>query len=407
VIELILTTLLGLGVGVSLSRYRLERLARRIALRQSIPLMPNIYGREQLVYVVERLEQTLKSVSDRDAARLNILERLPNPLLMLDEHLYIVRANNAARDLFQQNHMGGKSVERFMPQPTLLGVMRECIVNQTSSRQDYEYIANRRFQILFEPIPANPMGQTRLVLVFQDVTTLEQLLIRNRDYVANASHELKTPLTSIQGYLEILRGEAGEDKTLRQEFLQTISAQTRQMIKLVQALLSLSKIQHNQVPVTDTVNLMTLIQQQTKDLEHLAAMREMRFEILDVGEFWVRGDEADLMQLCQNILDNAIKYGRAQTAITITLKHFDAQIVWETKNLGSGIPVDEIPRLTERFYRGQYARNHGIEGTGLGLSIVSQIVKRHHGTLRLESETGGCTKVTVCLPALHQVPQNV
>jgi len=222
------------------------------------------------------------------------------------------------------------------------------------------------------------------------------------DFVANASHELRTPLASILGYIETLGDEAGDEKELRDRFLKIMFDEARRMQRLVEDLISLSRIEAEKYRLPD----------RAVDLAGLIA--EVRGSILDAqGEGGpaivadvaadvppVSGDRAQLSQVLHNLVGNARKYGRKGAPVTIRLEqHATGMVRVAVSDEGDGIPPEHIPRLTERFYRVDPGRSRAAGGTGLGLSIVKHIVERHRGRLDIESTLGKGTTVTMLIPA--------
>jgi two-component system, OmpR family, phosphate regulon sensor histidine kinase PhoR len=225
------------------------------------------------------------------------------------------------------------------------------------------------------------------------------------DFVANAGHELKTPLASLVGFIETLLGAARDDAAARERFLGIMRGEAGRMTRLVDDLLSLSRIELNEhVAPTSRVALTPLIEQVADALELRAADRGMRLSLAvpeDLPD--VQGDEDELAQVFQNLIDNAIKYGKPQTEITIAARVAEQRpaanslVRIAVTDRGDGIPSEHIPRLTERFYRVDTARSRELGGTGLGLAIVKHILKRHRGRLEISSTLGVGSTFTVVL----------
>jgi two-component system phosphate regulon sensor histidine kinase PhoR len=216
------------------------------------------------------------------------------------------------------------------------------------------------------------------------------------DFVANASHELRTPLASILGYIETLNEEAGDDPGIRARFLNIMDAEARRMQRLVEDLISLSRIEAEKYRLPD----------RAVDLADLA--REVQYEInksqvaLDIADDVppVAGDRAQLSQILHNLIGNAIKYGRADAPVTVRLDQDQAGMIRLTvADRGEGIAAEHLPRLTERFYRVDPGRSRAAGGTGLGQAIVKHIVERHRGRLDITSLVGTGTTVSILLPA--------
>ncbi|MFS0770735.1 ATP-binding protein [Sphingomonas sp. 1P08PE] len=220
------------------------------------------------------------------------------------------------------------------------------------------------------------------------------------DFVANASHELRTPLASIMGYIETLGEDAGEEPALRARFLKIMMDEARRMQRLVEDLLSLSRIEADKYRLPDRlVDLGVLLDEVCAELRSSGRERAADLICAEFDELPpIAGDRAQLSQLFHNLIGNAMKYGRAGTPVTVTLKTGPAGLVMAVADEGEGIAPEHLPRLTERFYRVDAGRSRSLGGTGLGLAIVKHIAERHRGRLEIASKVGVGTTVTVTLP---------
>jgi two-component system phosphate regulon sensor histidine kinase PhoR len=221
------------------------------------------------------------------------------------------------------------------------------------------------------------------------------------DFVANASHELRTPLASILGFIETLNEEAGEDPGLRRRFLDVMFAEARRMQRLVEDLISLSRIEAEKYRLPgERLSLSELLEDVAAEIAAAHSPRAQDVGVTiepDLPE--VVGDEAQLSQLLHNLIGNAMKYGRAGSPVTVVLGLDPSNLLRLTvSDEGEGIAPQHIPRLTERFYRVDPGRSRSVGGTGLGLAIVKHIVERHRGRLDIVSRVGIGTSVTVALP---------
>jgi two-component system phosphate regulon sensor histidine kinase PhoR len=228
------------------------------------------------------------------------------------------------------------------------------------------------------------------------------------DFVAIASHELRTPLASILGFIETLSDEAGADPDVRARFLKVMFDEARRMQRLVEDLISLSRIEAEKHELPNAV----------VDLARLIA--EVRAEIFDMGDdrghavtldvdpdaSAICGDRARLSQMLHNLVGNALKYGRPGTPVAVALRRDGGMVRLTVTDEGEGIAPEHIPRLTERFYRIDAGRSRALGGTGLGLAIVKHIVERHRGRLDVASKAGVGTTVTVLLPPADQMVAN-
>ena len=222
------------------------------------------------------------------------------------------------------------------------------------------------------------------------------------DFVANASHELRTPLASILGFIETLNEEAGEDPALRARFLKVMFDEARRMQRLVEDLISLSRIEAEKYRLPgERLDLGELLEDVAAEIAAARSPRAGDVSVtIDPGLPAVTGDEAQLSQLFHNVIGNAMKYGRANTPVRVSLSLNRSKLVQlVVRDEGEGIAPQHIPRLTERFYRVDAGRSRSVGGTGLGLAIVKHIVERHRGRLDIASRVGIGTTVTIALPA--------
>ena len=231
------------------------------------------------------------------------------------------------------------------------------------------------------------------------------------DFVANASHELRTPLAALSGFIDTLRGHARDDEGAREQFLSIMSQEAGRMRRLIDDLMSLTRIELNEhVPPSGLVDIAEVARNAAAALQSLAMVDNVTVTVADGADIpRVRGERDELIQLFQNLFHNAIKYGREGGHVWVNFalapgeapgrRGGAAMIAVSIKDDGEGIPREAIPRLTERFYRVDVKRSRERGGTGLGLAIVKHIANRHGGRLAVESKPGEGSTFTVFLPA--------
>ncbi|MEQ8965415.1 MAG: ATP-binding protein [Azospirillaceae bacterium] len=383
-----------------------------------------------------RLHRALRSREQRLARRVDaaesILEALVDPVVILDSRRTIRRANAAALELLGDKAVGRDLAER-MRHPDVLAAVDAVIAGQGPRTLDFTepVPVERVFEIRIKPFPAGgegqhgpdpgagrpaaPPGESRRVLVtLHDITTIKRSEQMRADFVANASHELRTPLSTLIGFIETLRGPARDDGEARERFLSIMDEQAGRMSRLVNDLLSLSRIELDEhTPPTGRVDLAEVIHGVMDTLDMRARDRDMTLNLIAPDDPpRVPGDADQLAQVFQNLIQNAISYGRPESEVTIELRRVTgapdgrgAGVAVAVRDRGEGIPKAHIPRLTERFYRVDPARSREIGGTGLGLAIVKHIVSRHRGRLAIESEPGLGSTFTVFLPAPKAAPR--
>ncbi|HEX8644048.1 MAG TPA: ATP-binding protein [Allosphingosinicella sp.] len=237
---------------------------------------------------------------------------------------------------------------------------------------------------------------------FSDVSEAAAAERMRTDFVANASHELRTPLATLLGFLETLRDpEARDDAATLERFLAIMEGEGKRMQRLIDDLLSLSRIEAERFNAPNgAVALERAAEEARGNLAHVAAARgsEIRIET-EEGLPPVAGDRSELGQLLDNLIGNALRYGREGRPVTVTLKREGEAVHLAVADEGEGMAPEHIPRVTQRFYRIDEGRSRAVGGTGLGLAIVKHIVERHRGRLEIESELGVGTTVHVRLPA--------
>jgi two-component system phosphate regulon sensor histidine kinase PhoR len=249
-----------------------------------------------------------------------------------------------------------------------------------------------------------------LVVTFHDLTPLRRSEQMRVDFIANASHELRTPLASLSGFIDTLQGPARADAAARERFLGIMKAQAGRMARLIDDLLSLSRIELKvHIRPESPVELVLLLRQVTDGLQPIAGERGVviAFEPPD-GAVTVAGDRDELVRAFENLVENGLKYGasggRVELAITCETGPQGREAVVSIRDYGPGIAPEHLPRLTERFYRADVAESRAQGGTGLGLALVKHILQRHRGRLAIDSAPGAGALFTVRLPIVTETP---
>jgi two-component system, OmpR family, phosphate regulon sensor histidine kinase PhoR len=250
-------------------------------------------------------------------------------------------------------------------------------------------------------------GPGGALVVFDDLTAGRRLERMRVDFVANASHELRTPLASLLGFVETLKGPARNDPEARDNFLGIMEAQAKRMARLIDDLLSLSRIELNahQRP-QGIVDLAAAVRHIADALRPLAEEKGVTLDLVfPAGETAVPGERDELLRVFENLIENAIKYGHAGKRVEVTVAHDgEGRVATTVRDFGPGVAPEHLPRLTERFYRVNVAASRDAGGTGLGLAIVKHIVARHRGRLEIESEPGKGSAFRVVLEAATPAP---
>ena len=343
-----------------------------------------------------------------------LIERLPDPLLLLDTEGRIMFSNAAAGGLLV-GLAPRRHIAAVLRAPGVLEAVELVLKGNPPQSVEYSHLVpvERHIQAYVAPIPLKS-DETHAegygaIMVLHELTAQKRLEQMRVDFVANASHELRTPLTSLSGFIETLRGHARDDAAARERFLETMHDQASRMRRLIEDLLSLSRIELNEhVRPEGRVSLTSVLRDVADSLAPLAATRRVKLEtVVEPGTIDVVGARDELIQVVQNLVDNAIKYGANGGRIVITAGNAGDSEARKSsfvsvRDFGEGIAREHIPRLTERFYRVDVQRSRQTGGTGLGLAIVKHIINRHRGTLSIESASGEGSTFTVILPQVEE-----
>ncbi len=328
-----------------------------------------------------------------------------DPLIIFDRTATIVHANAAAFAAFG-GIAPGMSLSLKFRAPEMQSLL-DSVLAGTVASSVIEYLEKLPVERAYR-VSASSVGHgTDLyVLAFKDQSESRRIDRMRADFIANASHELRTPLASIAGFIETLRGPARNDPAARDQFLQIMQNQTGRMARLIDDLLSLSRLEMKPYlrPGTE-VDLRQTVDSVIGSLAPLATENGVVVERdFPQGRLAVPGDRDELFQVFENLLENACKYGQSGGRVAVSIARTEdgpePGIDVTIRDFGPGIPEEHIPRITERFYRVDVESSRTQKGTGLGLSIVKHILTRHNGRLSIKSEVGKGAAFSVHLPAL-------
>jgi two-component system phosphate regulon sensor histidine kinase PhoR len=286
-------------------------------------------------------------------------------------------------------------------------------IGRASARGEEQRVAyaergplDRWFEAIVMPVKREAgLDRPDLVLLtFHDLTPLRRVEEMRADFVANASHELRTPLAALSGFIETLQGSARDDTKARERFLAIMREQALRMARLIDDLLSLSRIELNAHRRPDKpVDLVPIVRHVVDGLETLARDRGVGVNVEAGNVLLILGDRDELVRLFENLVENALKYGAPGKRVDIKLApgtsadgEPEAQVA--VRDYGPGIAPEHLPRLTERFYRVDVTESRAQGGTGLGLALVKHILNRHRGRLTIDSAPGLGATFTVHLP---------
>ena len=333
---------------------------------------------------------------------LSLLDGLPDAALVLDARGLVIAGNSAAQTFAPV--ITGRPLSHWNRSPDLLATVDRTISTGAQQRCHVRLFTpvERSLDVLVTPTAGSDGASPRIVLItLRDLTEQETLTRMRADFVANASHELRTPLASLRGFVETLQGAAKDDPAAQTRFLGIMQVQAERMSRLIEDLLSLSRIEMREhVAPTASVDLAAVVQDAISTLKPQAEKAATALSVdFASGSCAAIGDREELAQVVQNLVQNAIKYGRTGGTVKVSIRRDERHVVLEVADDGIGIAPEHLPRLTERFYRVSAKASKDRGGTGLGLAIVKHIVNRHRGELRISSTPGEGSTFAVALPA--------
>lgn len=338
-----------------------------------------------------------------DIAVEKVTALLSDPLIIFDRSGSVIYSNPAAQAAFPSMEIETIVFLRFRA-PEMLQMLH-AVVDDGQSRS-IDYFERLPIESWYKAVlmPLDAGDKDLFMLIFRDQTEARRIDRMRSDFVANASHELRTPLASLRGFIETLQGPARNDANARERFLDIMQKQADRMSRLIDDLLSLSRLETRpNVDAQSKVDLGAVLHHVTDSLAPMAAAQGVVIEHDFHDEpVYVAGSRDELIQLFQNLIENGCKYGESGKKLVISLKKSDMppseEAIIAVQDFGVGIAAEHLPRLTERFYRINAETADAKKGTGLGLAIVKHILTRHRGKLNVRSELGKGTTFIVRLP---------
>ncbi len=330
------------------------------------------------------------------------LSGLDFPVMLLSDDASVLFQNRAAEKAFGEVALGAHISARLRS-PGVLDMVRETIATNAPNQIEHsERLPSERVYIVrsapIEFAADDGPHERYFILSFRDISEVRRIDRMRSDFVANASHELRTPLASLRGFIETIQGPAKNDLKAQARFLNIMLDQATRMSRLVDDLLSLSRLElKSHIAPDEKIDLVPLLGHVRDSLVPLA--KDVGVDInlhLPEGKVEVLGDRDELVQVFENLMENACKYGQEGEIVDVWLKNGTGQPVEVSiVDKGPGIPAEHVPRLTERFYRVSIEDSRSKKGTGLGLAIVKHILTRHRARLIVKSEVGKGTDFTV------------
>lgn len=344
------------------------------------------------------LEETIKT-GDEEAKRLNvILKSIPDALLLINVHNVIELSNNAARDLFRSEKLDGRPFLEIVRSPVFMSVIDEVRKTRLpgSAELTFDFIEEKYLYVRVSPLYYQVGELAGFVAVFHDTTLMRKLEQTRKDFVANVSHEIKTPITAIKGFAETLLDGALYDQENAEKFLTTIKTHSERLNRLVEDLLIISRLELGVMTVNKTEFHITDVIDEVIQMSivHAAEKNLSIKKSVEQGETLIKADRDRLTQIILNLTDNAVKFTE-KGGIEIGLGREGNRNYFYVRDTGPGVPQKYIARLGERFFRVDPSRSRELGGTGLGLAIVKHLVKAHGWEMSIESEEGSGTTVKV------------
>jgi two-component system phosphate regulon sensor histidine kinase PhoR len=356
--------------------------------------------------IFARQEELRRQIAGRESGTQTILRAMQDSLLVVDKNLHITLVNQAFRNLF-----GLPEIPSGTP---LLDVVRDATIDRliaetlrTGKAMQSELVladprtnTERDMEIGAVPIKDDADRITGAVILFHEITQLKRADKVRRDFVANVSHEVRTPLSILRGYIEMLLDNPKTSGEELSRILQVMERHSKRLGLLVDDLLSLAQLESRNTDLQfSDVQPAELFDSVIRDWEKKLAEKQLRVVVdLSPDTRTIHADETRLHEVLYNLLENAVKYSRANGEIRLQSAKRGSEVVISVADNGIGISKNDLPRIFERFYRADKARSRELGGTGLGLAIVKHIAQLHGGRVEAKSELGRGTTIRVMLP---------
>ena len=383
-------------------------LVQKIMDGQKIEEVPADYKElRPLIRKVEEQHNDIESYledieEERNTIRI-VVDTISDGIILLNEHKEIIDYNKTIEDLFRlKEQKRYRRIASLYHDEDWLRVIGKAY--RAEGKQEYTMtLFEKPFRMVMNKIELSD-GHTGLLIVLRDMTTSYMAEKMRREFSANVSHELKTPLTSISGFAEMIANGMYQKEEDVRIFGSRIYNESQRMLTLIDTIMHLSKIEETETTITwKTVSVDSLVRYAADLMKPQASAKGVTIQV-DAQKLYTYGNAALLSELIMNLLDNAVKYNHQGGQVTARLtEEGDDKMRLVVSDTGIGIPKDKQGRVFERFYRAEESRNKSTGGSGLGLAICKHIVEKHKGTLLIESEEGEGTTVTVILPRMSDM----
>lgn len=363
--------------------------------------------------MADSLQFQMNRIMENEGRLKSVLENLMSGVMMIDKDERIALMNRKAEEIlgFSTEELLGRKYNEAKQQFEFTQLIEECIQSKEHIRDEmiFYFPEERILEINLSPMFHGGEEWAGILIVLHDITAVRRLERMRSEFVANVSHELKTPIAAVKGFAETLLAGALNDKDTARSFLQIIFDESERLNRLIGDILALSKIESKRIPlIFSPVDLKSFMERTVHVMRTEAAKKNITLELQAEDDLYMEADEDRLRQIMINLLSNGISYtpegGRVRVKIEPIEGSEDKEpemIRFTISDTGIGIPKKDLPRIFERFYRVDKARSRSSGGTGLGLSIVKHLVELHKGHITVESKQGVGTTFIIELPVLH------
>ncbi|SFE48921.1 two-component system, OmpR family, phosphate regulon sensor histidine kinase PhoR [Paenibacillus catalpae] len=358
--------------------------------------------------MAESLEVQMTRIRQNESQLESVLDNMINGVMMIDPTGRIVLMSKRAEEIlgFSARELVGRNYAEAKQQYELSQLIQEALASREHIKEEitFYFPEERLLELNLVPIHQENNEFSGLLLVLQDVTAIRRLERMRSEFVANVSHELKTPIAAVKGFAETLLGGAVNDEETARSFLQIIFDESDRLNRLIGDILALSKIESKRVPLYfSPVELDSFMLKTVTMMETEAARKSIKLDLQMENGLYVEADEDRLRQIMMNVIANGINYTPEGGKVSVNIRSLDEDhIRIQISDTGIGIPKKDLPRIFERFYRVDKARSRSSGGTGLGLSIVKHLIELHKGTISVTSEVGNGSTFVIELPVLQQ-----
>ncbi|MBI4706683.1 MAG: PAS domain S-box protein [Candidatus Omnitrophica bacterium] len=371
-----------------------DSLNEKVELSSGISLSPLVSAINNLIGAFTKRIAFLEQENKKSVA---ILDNMIEGVLAIDKDAKVISINPATENIFgiKKSEAEGRYLLEAIRNNDIAEIANKVLTSGGFISQELSLVwpVQRIFSINASAIIIGERSISGCLIVIHDITEIRKLEAMRREFVANVSHELKTPLTSIKGFVETLLEGAIEDRENSRNFLEIIHEHTIRLDGLINDLLSLAYLESKALALNlEKTNISQLLDKVLEGFKSQFKAKGVSAENQLPGELFVNADSAKIEQVLVNLVDNAIKFNRSQGTINISHQDFDGKVKIIVEDTGMGIPEKDLARIFERFYRVDKARSRELGGTGLGLSIVKHIIEAHGGSVGVESLEGAGSK---------------